>query len=72
MSVTEYVSFLRERAQVERQCGTNQLLCGNEAGNWRISRGNQFDQCADGYAIMACTIANLETEIVNLKNKLNK
>lgn len=66
------VIFLRERAIVERQQGTNQLMCGSESGKWRIDRANKFDECADGYAILQCSVVNLQSEISNLKLEIAK
>lgn len=69
METVELVSFLRHRALVERQMGTNQMLSGADSGKWRLDRANNYDGCADALSQLECQIVNLKTEIANLKKK---
>lgn len=68
----EFISFLRGRAQVERQMGTNQLLGGADAGKWRLDRANMYDKCADGYAILESQLVVCQRELESYKLELKK
>ena len=70
--VPELVAFNRDRAQIERQMGTNQLLCGNESGKNRIIRANMHDASADQFALMQNEIILLQNTIESLKSKAKK
>ena len=71
-TLEDFVAFNRQRAQVERQMGTNQLMCGSESGTMRIDRANMHDQTADLLATMRSDNINLAATIATLKAKLAK
>jgi 3-hydroxyisobutyrate dehydrogenase-like beta-hydroxyacid dehydrogenase len=49
-SLKELIAFNRQRAQVERQMGQNQLASGNDAGKFRIDRSTLHDETAEQLA----------------------
>ena len=72
MDTVEMISFLRNRASVERQMGTNSLISGSDSGKWRLDRANNYDFCADHFAVMESNKINLEGQIKNLQNEIIK
>jgi len=72
MDTIEMISFLRNRASVERQMGTNALIYGSDSGKWRLDRANNYDFCADHFAVMESNKINLEGQIKNLQNEIIK
>lgn len=68
----ENIAFLRHRAAVERSLGTNALLCGDDAGKWRVDRANMFDKCADHFAVMESNKVQLEGQIKKLQEDIKE
>ena len=73
---TDTVYFLRNRAQVERQVGTNQMAAGQGEGRWRLNRANALDACADELinlrleiTVLSETIKSKDEDISKLKSK---
>jgi hypothetical protein len=69
MKFIEQIEFLRNRALIERQMGTNQCLAKNSAGYLRLERANQFDLCADALVRQEGEIISLKAELASYKNK---
>jgi len=59
-------------SSVERQMGTNSLISGSDSGKWRLDRANNYDFCADHFAVMESNKINLEGQIKNLQNEIIK
>ena len=74
INTSDLVGFLRNRASVERQMGTNQLMCGDETGKLRTDRANQFDGASDHFAVMQARIVVLESTVKSIseQNKVMK
>jgi hypothetical protein len=49
-SLNDLYEFCRDRANVERQLGHNQVSAGNEAGHLRLNRADLHDECAEQIA----------------------
>ena len=72
MHTSDMVSFLRNRAQIERQMITNQLLCGDESGKMRITRANTYDAIGDHFSVVESNKINLENQIKALQNEIER
>lgn len=69
MNIIEQISFLRKRALLERQMGTNQCLNNNSAGPLRLEKANIYDLCADSLAMYEGEVRALKTELASYKKK---
>lgn len=72
METGDMIGFLRSRAGIERQMGTNQLKCGDESGKMRLKRANSYDACGDHFAVMESNKVNLESRIKDLERQIAK
>jgi hypothetical protein len=66
------ITFLRTRALISRQMGSNMLSCGAETGEWLLIRANRYDLAADEILTLRNKNTELEATIAKLQEKAKK
>lgn len=72
MDTVANITFLRTRASIARQQGSNMLSCGAETGEWLLIRANRYDLAADEILLLRNKNAELEATIAKLQEKTKK